>query len=168
MRWVAYGHACITLSFRKFLTHMRSIGFYIIYRPLADPLLIYSHLLVEMSRKEWVQGTFVAVCIFTALVISREYLGQASSDPRMDSKADDRQPTPLHPVIADPVPPTPVLQPKNLTRPYCMTKYGTRSFINPKPQTTPPSLWTFPGSGNTWTRLLIEYATGTPTFSLKT
>lgn len=35
-----------------------------------------------------------------------------------------------------------------------------RLFVPPKFQKHPVFLYTFPGSGNTWTRLLLEYATG--------
>ena len=42
----------------------------------------------------------------------------------------------------------------------CRSKYGKRSFWKLGEERLPPVLYTFPGSGNTWCRLLIEYGTG--------
>lgn len=39
-------------------------------------------------------------------------------------------------------------------------KYSNRSFVPPEQQKHPAVLWTFPGSGSGWVRLLIEHATG--------
>ena len=41
-----------------------------------------------------------------------------------------------------------------------MRKFGKRSFLKDAQKRLPPMLYTFPGSGNTWCRLLIEYGTG--------
>lgn len=43
---------------------------------------------------------------------------------------------------------------------HCRKMYGVRRFVDPPMEENPPYLWTFPGSGNTWARLLIEFATG--------
>jgi hypothetical protein len=42
----------------------------------------------------------------------------------------------------------------------CYVKYGRVKFFKDRDKRLPPLLYTFPGSGNTWGRLLIEYATG--------
>jgi hypothetical protein len=43
----------------------------------------------------------------------------------------------------------------------CVRKYGNRTFVPKDIQKKyPPLLWTFPGSGSGWSRLLIEHATG--------
>ncbi|KAJ1396910.1 hypothetical protein B484DRAFT_262599 [Ochromonadaceae sp. CCMP2298] len=43
----------------------------------------------------------------------------------------------------------------------CTAKYGTRGFMpSPPLSRTPPLLYTYPGGGNTWSRLLLDYATG--------
>eukprot|EP01033_Poteriospumella_lacustris_P010067 gene10067-7193_t len=46
----------------------------------------------------------------------------------------------------------------------CKTRYGQRGFLQHRDAEQaaipPPLLYSLPGSGNTWTRLLIEYATG--------
>ena len=47
-----------------------------------------------------------------------------------------------------------------LSRAECSAKYGSLRFFSEKERRPPPMLYTFPGSGNTWGRLLIEYATG--------
>jgi len=39
-------------------------------------------------------------------------------------------------------------------------KYSSRTFVPPAEQKHPTLLWTFPGSGSGWVRLLIEHATG--------
>ena len=41
-----------------------------------------------------------------------------------------------------------------------------RQFRQPGSGALPPLLWTFPGSGNTWLRLLLDFATGTYTGSV--
>lgn len=46
----------------------------------------------------------------------------------------------------------------------CFAKYGSRAY-SPTPL-QPVVLYSFPGSGNTWTRLLLEYATGIYTGSI--
>lgn len=50
----------------------------------------------------------------------------------------------------------------SLDRAQCNAKYGRRTFVTDRARqrNPPPMLYTFPGSGNTWTRLLIEFATG--------
>ena len=53
-----------------------------------------------------------------------------------------------------------------LTKSQCTTQFGERRYLPSDRQRTPPLLYTFPGSGNTWCRLLIEYATGIYTGSL--
>ena len=52
------------------------------------------------------------------------------------------------------------------SRSYCSSKYGKRSLLPSNSQRLPPILYTFPGSGNTWSRLLIEYSTGIFTGSI--
>jgi hypothetical protein len=42
----------------------------------------------------------------------------------------------------------------------CYSRYGKRDYLPPERSHIPPLLYSFPGSGNTWCRLLIEYATG--------
>lgn len=42
----------------------------------------------------------------------------------------------------------------------CSSKYSKRSFFSPSAARLPPMLYSFPGSGNTWCRLLIEYGLG--------
>lgn len=53
---------------------------------------------------------------------------------------------------------------ENAIRAKCKDSYGVRSFLHQKPEKAetivPPLLYSLPGSGNTWSRLLIEYATG--------
>jgi hypothetical protein len=50
---------------------------------------------------------------------------------------------------------------ERLSKSYCESKgYGQRGFLSPENERLPAMLYTFPGSGNTWCRLLIEYATG--------
>jgi len=41
-----------------------------------------------------------------------------------------------------------------------MEMFGSRDFLSSEHLQLPPLLYTIPGSGNTWARLLIEYATG--------
>jgi hypothetical protein len=53
-----------------------------------------------------------------------------------------------------------------LTKPQCKAKYDDRHFLPVDQKKFPPMLYTFPGSGNTWCRLLIEYATGIYTGSV--
>lgn len=54
----------------------------------------------------------------------------------------------------------------------CRNLYGQREFLvqsnstSVEASTPPPLLYSLPGSGNTWTRLLIEYATGIYTGSM--
>ena len=48
----------------------------------------------------------------------------------------------------------------------CRAKYGTRTYLPQDKRRLPPMLYTYPGSGNTWSRLLIEYATGILTGSV--
>ena len=47
--------------------------------------------------------------------------------------------------------------PKSRTLGHC---HVTRSFIPPEKEDDPPLFWSFPGSGNTWIRFLLEQATG--------
>lgn len=42
----------------------------------------------------------------------------------------------------------------------CASKYARRHFFTKAESRTPSLLYTFPGSGNTWCRLLIEYGLG--------
>ncbi len=51
-------------------------------------------------------------------------------------------------------------------RSKCAALFGERSFLKEGHKKLPPLLYTFPGSGNTWCRLLIEYATGIYTGSV--
>ena len=48
----------------------------------------------------------------------------------------------------------------------CEFKFGNRTFLHSKAPRLPPVLYTFPGSGNTWVRLLIEFSTGILTGSV--
>lgn len=50
-------------------------------------------------------------------------------------------------------------------RHYCSKRYGHRKYLFRRKE-VPPVLWTFPGSGNTWTRLVIEFATSKYTGSV--
>lgn len=47
-----------------------------------------------------------------------------------------------------------------LTKEICRNMFGQRHFLSLDEKRLPPMLYTFPGSGNTWGRLLIEHATG--------
>ena len=51
-------------------------------------------------------------------------------------------------------------------RTSCMALYGLRDFLPETKMKLPPMLYTFPGSGNTYCRLLIEYNTGVYSGSL--
>lgn len=42
----------------------------------------------------------------------------------------------------------------------CRGSYGNRRFLNEDEKALPPILYSFPGSGNTWTRYLIDISTG--------
>ena len=53
-----------------------------------------------------------------------------------------------------------------VSRTLCKFKYGKRTFLPESARRLPPMLYTFPGSGNTWSRLLIEYSTGVLTGSV--
>jgi hypothetical protein len=55
---------------------------------------------------------------------------------------------------------------ENLRRRECSRKFGILSFLNETDERLPPVLYSFPGSGNTWCRQLIEYSTGIYTGSL--
>mmetsp|Transcript_24235 Transcript_24235/g.52893 ORF Transcript_24235/g.52893 Transcript_24235/m.52893 type:complete len:331 (+) Transcript_24235:167-1159(+) len=50
----------------------------------------------------------------------------------------------------------------------CSQKFGSRRFLSVEESGSwlPPLLWTFPGAGNTWVRLLLDHATGTYTGSI--
>lgn len=52
------------------------------------------------------------------------------------------------------------LSTEKLTKEQCKAKYGERRYLPLEQKKFPPMLYTFPGSGNTWCRLLIEYGTG--------
>ena len=51
---------------------------------------------------------------------------------------------------------------RSITPEQCQASYSQRSFLpsSSTSQILPPMLYTFPGSGNSWCRLLVEYATG--------
>lgn len=51
-------------------------------------------------------------------------------------------------------------------REQCERRQGRRRFRDPRAGARPPLLWTFPGSGNTWVRLLLDFATGLYTGSV--
>lgn len=53
-----------------------------------------------------------------------------------------------------------------LSREQCFQKYGERQYYQPSERRLPPMLYTFPGSGNTWARLLIEHSTNILTGSV--
>ena len=46
------------------------------------------------------------------------------------------------------------------SRARCMRRYGYRQFRTAASGTLAPLLWTFPGAGNTWMRMAIEFSTG--------
>lgn len=48
----------------------------------------------------------------------------------------------------------------DMTKADCRPKYGRLRYFGEKEKRSPPMLYTYPGSGNTWGRLLIEHATG--------
>jgi len=68
--------------------------------------------------------------------------------------------------ISSPVIRTDVAVVDTKDRQQCFMKYGRRRYLPQKYKQLPPLLYTFPGSGNTWSRLLIEYATGIYTGSV--
>jgi hypothetical protein len=55
---------------------------------------------------------------------------------------------------------------ESLRRRKCSREFGVLSFLNETDERLPPVLYSFPGSGNTWCRLLIEYSTRIYTGSL--
>lgn len=55
---------------------------------------------------------------------------------------------------------------KIIPREYCPSSYLQRRYLDDLNRPPPPLLYSFPGAGNTWTRQLIEYATGIYTGSL--
>ena len=55
---------------------------------------------------------------------------------------------------------------KYLYRKTCQIKYGLRKFLDEAEEKIPPIIYSFPGSGNTWCRLLIEHVTGIYTGSV--
>ena len=60
-------------------------------------------------------------------------------------------------------------RPQIINTSYCYNLFHERSFIPSSPiapVSPPPVLYSFQGSGNTWVRLLIEYATGKYTGSV--
>ncbi|KAJ9435532.1 WSCD family member [Diplonema papillatum] len=74
-----------------------------------------------------------------------------------DGDEDSKVPPPIV-VVNDAVEDKSVLDmPKKRTIGTC---HVTRSFLPPDGEDDPPLFWSFPGSGNTWIRLLIEQATG--------
>lgn len=50
----------------------------------------------------------------------------------------------------------------------CLQRHGYRRFWNraQRARHLPPLLWTFPGAGNTWIRMLLDYSTGIYTGSI--
>jgi hypothetical protein len=52
------------------------------------------------------------------------------------------------------------------SKPICQAKWGAKTYLPQQKSRLPPMLYTFPGSGNTWGRLLIEHATGIYTGSV--
>ena len=54
----------------------------------------------------------------------------------------------------------------DITLEECKKVYGTKGYHKGQDRRLPPVLYTFPGSGNTWARLLIEYGTGIYTGSV--
>jgi len=51
---------------------------------------------------------------------------------------------------------------------YCLRRWGYRRFLTrlQRARHLPPLLWTFPGAGNTWLRMLLDYSTGIYTGSI--
>ena len=85
-----------------------------------------------------------------------EFVG-AGSRPAAASSSPPPPPPPSPPLALAPA----VLGGQSrLSRAECSAKYGSLRFFSEKERRPPPMLYTFPGSGNTWGRLLIEYATG--------
>jgi len=56
----------------------------------------------------------------------------------------------------------------NMTKEECFEKYSKKDYRPRYSQIIPPLLLSFPGSGNTWARLLIEYSSGIYTGSIYT
>lgn len=54
----------------------------------------------------------------------------------------------------------------NIVLDECKKVYGMKQYNKGEDKRLPPMLYTFPGSGNTWARLLIEYGTGIYTGSV--
>ena len=54
------------------------------------------------------------------------------------------------------------------SRAACVRRFGYRRFLNRSQRSRhfPPLLWTFPGAGNTWIRMLLDFATGIYTGSI--
>jgi hypothetical protein len=54
------------------------------------------------------------------------------------------------------------------TQAECEASHGSRTYLSAAEGAArePPVLYTFPGSGNTWVRMLIEYASGVHTGSI--
>eukprot|EP01063_Lacrimia_lanifica_P022055 TRINITY_DN29766_c0_g1_i1.p1 TRINITY_DN29766_c0_g1~~TRINITY_DN29766_c0_g1_i1.p1 ORF type:complete len:999 (+),score=318.28 TRINITY_DN29766_c0_g1_i1:84-3080(+) len=74
-----------------------------------------------------------------------------------DAEDDDPVPKPVVVLKDAPEDTQPLEMPKTRTIGECRV---TRSFIPPEKEDDPPLFWSFPGSGNTWIRFLIEQATG--------
>eukprot|EP01065_Artemidia_motanka_P035019 TRINITY_DN42975_c0_g1_i1.p1 TRINITY_DN42975_c0_g1~~TRINITY_DN42975_c0_g1_i1.p1 ORF type:complete len:1017 (+),score=268.76 TRINITY_DN42975_c0_g1_i1:47-3052(+) len=138
--------------------------------------------LVEYSQ------TFGQKGLATVLTVSRQREDRGPSDVRpfhwrlivkeARSKLQGKRATPQLPPDDTPAPPADPqllhkeakedddveLQPKARTMGEC---HVTRSFLKPsESNATPPIFWSFPGSGNTWIRFLIEQATGIYTGSV--
>ncbi|RYH28432.1 hypothetical protein EON65_12145, partial [archaeon] len=60
----------------------------------------------------------------------------------------------------------PILSGREKAREVCSGKFSHRAYLPENLKRLPPMFYTFPGSGNTWGRLLIEYSTGVYTGSV--
>lgn len=79
------------------------------------------------------------------------------------AKPDSSKPDSFVKDISKPLdPPQPPPPPPNgeIDLNYCSKHYNERGLKPVGANLPPPALWTFPGCGNTWSRCLLEYATG--------
>jgi hypothetical protein len=104
------------------------------------------------------------------MAVQKILMQSRPSDPRFSSL----KRTNKKEIVRSPVPKTtqsvPELVSTNGThqskREKCFSVFGERNYLKENQKKLPPLLYTFPGSGNTWCRLLIEHATGIYTGSV--
>jgi hypothetical protein len=87
-------------------------------------------------------------------------IGEGSKFDSASGGGDGGDPSALPPIIAGHGGERVTYTGPELTREQCKAKYGQLKYFKQSEKRLPPMLYTFPGSGNTWGRLLIEYATG--------